>query len=364
MVRYLRKLCAVLVLPIVFLNCDKSRKNTQNGKEPAPSPHTSVQIEVLTKDLKYPWGMALLPNGDLLFTEREGKLHLLKKGSSSPSLLTTRQVQQNSEGGLLGLAVDPDFNNNHHIYIYETAESNRVVRFILENDQLGDEKVITDGIPKAGNHDGGVILFGPDGYLYIGTGDAQEGNLSQNKNSLAGKILRITKDGQAAPGNPFNSAIYAYGLRNVQGLCWTEKGQLYATDHGPSGEKGWCCHDELNLIKAGANYGWPEVIGDTKRDTLEHPVVHSGKATWAPSGCAYTGENGLWPGEVVVACLRGSKLARFSLNTERNNVTSQSDTLENSYGRIRNIIRGGDGSLIFCTSNGDDGIYLISRKSG
>src|SRR5262249_2927394 len=133
---------------------------------------------------------------------------------------------------------------------------------------LTEDQVILSGIPEASNHDGGALKFGPDGYLYVGTGDALSPSKAQDKSSLSGKILRIDRDGNAAPGNPFGNRIWSLGHRNVQGFAWTSAGTMLATEHGPSGEFGWCCHDELNLIQPGKNYGWPITYSGMEKDSL------------------------------------------------------------------------------------------------
>ena len=352
----------ILAALFVITACNKNEKESESTPSEETPVGKKVTIDVVLKDLRFPWGLAYLPNGDLLFTERPGRLNIHKKGEASHKKLADRQVPQNSEGGLLGVAVDPEFSSNHYIYIYETAATNQVVRFRLENDAVSDEKVIVGSIPKNQNHNGGVIRFGPDGFLYIGTGDAQQTDLSQNLASLAGKILRVDRDGNPAPGNPFGTPVWSYGHRNVQGLAWGRNNAMYASEHGPSGDLGWCCHDEVNLIQKSANYGWPMVHAGNEKDSLTAPLAHSGNDTWAPSGCEYTGDLPFWENSLLVCCLRGQKLIRFRLDGGGTAITSQSDTLDGTFDRLRNIIRGPEGSLVFCTSNGDDQILKISFR--
>ena len=317
--------------------------------------------------------MVYLPNGDFLFTGRIGKINLQKTNATHTTLMQRPVVTTNSEGGLLSITIDPEFNTNHFIYIYEstTAGTNRVVRLILTDNLITQDKIIIDQIPYAANHDGGALKFGPDNYLYIGTGDVTQSPLAQDKNSLAGKILRVDREGNAAPGNPFNSRIWSYGHRNVQGFTWTPDGNMLATEHGPSGEFGWCCHDEINLIKPGNNYGWPIALAGTETGTLTPPVLHSGDDTWAPSGCTYLGPNSIWPNCLVVATLRGQRLLRVYFDNTGHTVISRSDTLKDQFFRIRNIIEAPDGSLLFCTSNvgsiippvnEDDKLFRLYRK--
>src|SRR5688572_12626675 len=193
----------------IVLTLFQCKKDTKMEEEPAlpvsPSAPKKITIDPILKNLEIPWGMVLLPNGDLLFSERSGRINLLKKNETEKKLLYSKQVQQNGEGGLLSLCIDPLFLTNHYVYAYETTDSNRVIRFKFENDQLTKDRVILGSIPQAQNHDGGALKFGPDGYLYVGTGDVTQGTLAQDRSSLAGKILRIDREGQAAPGNPFNT---------------------------------------------------------------------------------------------------------------------------------------------------------------
>lgn len=331
-------------------------------------------IEVFIKNLKIPWGMAFLPNGDFIFCQRDGQIDLLKKGESEYNLIMFRIVKS-AEGGLLGLAIDPDFVSNQFVYIYETVtSSNQLVRLRLENDLLTDETIIIPGIPSAYNHDGGALRFGPDGFLYLGTGDALQPDLAQDKNSLAGKILRVDKNGDPVPGNPFNNRVWSYGHRNVQGFDWNKQGKMISTEHGPTIEFGWCCHDEINLIEPGKNYGWPLAMGGTETDSLTPALYQTGMETWAPSGCTFIKGNewGNWEGNFIFCCLRGQRLVRFDMNDTGDNLLARNDTLIGEFLRLRNIIQAPDGSLLFTSSNigtttnqpltGDDKIYRMFFK--
>ncbi|MBL7933720.1 MAG: PQQ-dependent sugar dehydrogenase [Bacteroidia bacterium] len=359
----------VLLISLVFFYCKKDHKIEE--PEPVPSSPKKLVIDALLTNLQIPWGMAELPNGDLLFSERSGRINLLKKNETQKKNLYTGQVQQNGEGGMLGICIDPLFSTNHYVYAYETTDSNRIVRFKLENDVLTKDKVILGGIPQAQNHDGGALKFGPDGYLYVGTGDVTQGTLAQDKNSLAGKILRIDREGAPVSGNPFNSRIWTYGHRNVQGITWTHTGLMLATEHGPSGESGWIAHDEINIISPGKNYGWPLARAGTETDSLTPPLIHSGNDTWAPSGCVWLGPSSIWPNCLVVGALRGKRLLRIYIDPISKQVISQKDTLSGTFNRLRNIIENQDGSLIFGSSNvgtqgselpEDDKIYKLHLK--
>jgi len=346
-----------LFIVSIFISCKK---------DPPVSKH--VKLSVFVKNLEIPWGMTFLPNGDFLFVEKEGNINLMKKGTNDYNLIMFRKVKV-TEGGLLGLVIDPDFSNNHYVYIYETISDtiNQLVRLKMSNDLLTQDKIILPNIPASYNHDGGGLRFGPDGYLYLGTGDALKPNSAQDKNSLAGKILRMDRDGNPAPGNPFGNYVWTYGHRNVQGFDWNVQGKMIATEHGPTTEFGWCCHDEINLIEPGKNYGWPLKIGGTETDSLTPAIYQTGMETIAPSGCMFIkGKQwGSWENSFLVGALRGEKLIHFDISL--NGVfVARHDTLT-TFGRLRNVIQGPDGSIYFSTSNvgytqqnvGDDKIYRM-----
>jgi len=349
-----REIIILGIAMATFVGCKKDKEQP-----------TNIVISTRVENLTNPWGMVFLPNGDLVFTERTGKISILKHGESNTQLLMNRNVEV-SEGGLLGLAVDPQFSTNHYLYIYETiVDENRVVRLAYNNGSLAQDAVILNGIPASYNHDGGALRFGPDGYLYVGTGDALQGELAQDKNSLAGKILRIDRNGNAAPGNPFNSVVWSYGHRNVQGFDWNPQGVMLATEHGPSSENGWCCHDEINRIQPGKNYGWPLVIGDTQADTLTAPIYHTGNNTWAPSGCSFIKGNQwkTWQNNLAIGAMKAERIYLINLSTDGGSVVQIKDTLNGTYDRIRNIIQAPDGSLYFATSNNSgDKIVRMSME--
>ena len=300
--------------------------------------------QVIIENLTIPWELAFLPEGGMLVTERPGTLLYIAPDGST-ELIPIEQTEHVGEGGLLGMALHPDFEENRYLYLYLTARAegsliNRVERHSFENGELTLDTVILDNIPGASNHDGGRIAFGPDGMLYICTGDAAVPALSQDLDSLAGKILRLADDGSVPPDNPFGTAVYSYGHRNPQGLTWDSAGNLWATEHGPRAQ------DELNLIEAGNNYGWPEIEGDQSAPGMEDPAVHSGTAeTWAPSGTAY------FDGSIFFTGLRGATLYEAVLsNTE---VVEVRRHLEGEFGRLRTVVIGPDGFFYLLTNNRD-----------
>jgi glucose/arabinose dehydrogenase len=230
-----------------------------------------------------------------------------------------------------------------------------VVRYVESNLTLSEDKVLIDKIPGGPFHDGGRLQFGPDGKLYISTGEAGNADLAQDKNSVAGKILRINSDGSIPEDNPFSgSPIYSYGHRNPQGLDWDESGNLLATEHGPSGWRG-VAHDEINVIVPGANYGWPDIIGSETMEGLVTPIMNTGDDTWAPSGAEFYDGNKIpqWTGKFFVATLRGNHLHMIDFDIEKNKVLSHQKLFAGDFGRLRDVATGPDGYLYFLTSNQD-----------
>lgn len=312
----------------------------------AKAPLTGPLVEVVASGLDTPWEIVFLPGGELLVTERSGNLVLIGRTATR---IQVPNVEQRGEGGLLGLALDPDYAVNNRIYVYLTSLENgqlvnRVERYVFKNGALSDRKVVFEGILGASNHDGGRIEFGPDGYLYITTGDAQNPDSAQDISSLQGKILRVTSEGEVPEGSPFASAVWSYGHRNPQGLAWDAEGRLWSTEHGPSGFGSG--YDELNLITPGANYGWPEIQGEEKLEGMLSPVIQSGgSVTWAPGDVEYL------DGKLYFTGLRGSALYVVSLDGER--VSGFDTFFSGEYGRLRAIRLGPDGYLYISTNNRD-----------
>jgi glucose/arabinose dehydrogenase len=329
--------------------------------QPTPStvedgePSEPLAPMVVAKDLTVPWEIAFLSDGDMLVTERPGRLLRIRE---TREVIEVSGVVHRGEGGLLGLALHPDFDRNNLIYLYMTTDeaggiTNRVERYHLDGTTLSDRTTIIEGIPGASNHDGGRIAFGPptscesgraDCYLYITTGDAGRADSAQDRASLAGKILRLHADGSIPADNPFDSAVYSYGHRNVQGIAWDERGQLWATEHGRSGAVSG--FDELNKIVKGANYGWPDIEGDERAEGMRAPELHSGPAeTWAPGGLVYTDGHLVFPG------LRGQSL--YVSDISSGEAAPLTAYLRSEYGRLRTVVFGPDGMLYILTSNRD-----------
>jgi glucose/arabinose dehydrogenase len=318
--------------------------------EAATTPANSTQTllapdlsspEVVASGLEVPWGLDFLPDGSALVAERNrGTISQIAPGASARVVATISGVVPGGEGGLLGVAVSPTFAEDNFVYAYFTAASdNRIVRFRLDAPQ--QQEVILSGLAKAQFHNGGRIEFGPDGMLYAGVGDAGQTANSQNQQSLNGKILRMTPDGDVpASGNPFpNSLVYSLGHRNVQGLAWDSTGRLFAAEFG---QNTW---DEVNLIVAGSNYGWPTVEGNSSDSRFVSPVVVWSTAEASPSGAAIDGDT------LYVAALRGARLWSVPLTTA--GAGTPSGLLQGQYGRLRTVEVAPDGSLWVATSNRD-----------
>jgi glucose/arabinose dehydrogenase len=306
-------------------------------------------VRTVTEDLKSPWGLAPLPDGGLLVSSRdEGTITRVdEKTGKKTELGEVPGVAPAGEGGLMGLALSPTYASDHMIYAYfTTASDNRIARLLYEEqkppgEQLGAPDTVFKGIPKGVIHNGGRIAFGPDKMLYAGTGETGDRGLAQDKKSLGGKILRMTPDGEPAPGNPFgDSVVYSYGHRNVQGLAWDDKQRLWASEFG---QDTW---DELNVIGPGDNDGWPDAEGKSDGGKFKNPVAQWHTDEASPSGIAYA-EGSIW-----MAGLRGTRLWRIPLDGTKASAAPQS-FLKGEYGRLRTVVSAGGNKLWLVTSETD-----------
>lgn len=304
-------------------------------------------MATIATGLAIPWEIAFLPDGRALITERPGRVRLMTRTRhvlATPA--ATVAVEARGEGGLLGLAVDPDFARNRFVYLYRTtASGNEVVRYRLVGARLLPQRVVVRGVPAGSNHDGGRIRFGPDRRLYISTGETRNPPLSQSRASLAGKFLRL---GPLAfrGARALRPEIVSIGHRNPQGFDWQPgTGALVATEHGPDG------FDEINIIRRGGNYGWPTVFGTARRAGLISPVVLYPQ-TIAPSGATFVHRPGsLWTGDFLVGALRGEQIRRVRLRAGR--VLINQALFAGTYGRLRTVVEGPDGALYALTNNRD-----------
>jgi len=322
---------------------------------------TPVQVETVVGDLQIPWAAEFAPDGRIFFTERRGAIRVVRDGKVDVQPWATIQVAPVGEGGLMGLALAPDFARSGVVYVYHTYQDggrlwNRVVRMVTGGGLGRVDNVIIDRIPGAVVHDGGRIKFGPDGKLYVTTGDAREPSQAQDRSSLGGKILRLNPDGSIPDDNPFaGSPVYSLGHRNPQGLAWHPQTRtMYEAEHGPSGDLGLCCRDEVNVIEAGKNYGWPEASGKGGAPRFVDPIADSGTdETWAPSGILVP-SRGPWRDSLLVAALRGSQLRRLILTGQGfTRVGGQEVYFQGDLGRLRDIFQGPDGTLYLLTNNTD-----------
>ncbi|MBL8914938.1 MAG: PQQ-dependent sugar dehydrogenase [Archangium sp.] len=329
-----------------------------------PTGTVAVRAEVVVSGLEVPWGLAFLPGStDLLVTERPGRIRLVRNGSLVTTPVATVPLAPGGEGGLLGIALDADFANTRAFFIYATTgtatdKQNRVERWTLSSDSLSAsfDRVLFGGIGAAQFHDGGRLRIGPDGKLYVGTGDAREPSRSQDPASLNGKLLRLNTDGTIPSDNPTpNSAVFISGIRNTQGFDWFDATTLVITDHGPSAELMRSGHDEVSIARAGDNLGWPTIYGCGTSERLVTPRI-----TWTtavpPGGAALYSGNAIpeWRGNLLVGVLGSAHLHRVVFDAEKRVSAHEvyfrgADTL----GRIREVITGPDGELWLTTSNCD-----------
>ncbi|HEX7715848.1 MAG TPA: PQQ-dependent sugar dehydrogenase [Marmoricola sp.] len=322
-----------------------TRTASPRADEPSePSVRRPTVVRTVASGLRVPWGIAFLPDGTALVSERDTARILALEGprnSRVREIGTVEDASPQGEAGLLGLAVSPSYAEDHRVFVYATTDrDNRVLRMTFDGTRLGRPTAILTGIPNGFIHDGGRLAFGPDGYLYVSTGETGNRDLAQREDSLGGKILRITQDGEPAPGNPDpGSPVWTLGHRNVQGLAFDDAGQLWASEFG---QDDW---DELNLIEKGTNYGWPLVEGKGDLARFRNPQVvwHTDEAS--PSGLAYL-DGHLW-----LASLRGERLWRVDVSGRR--ATHPADFFVGRYGRMRTVVVAPDGNLWVTTSNRD-----------
>jgi quinoprotein glucose dehydrogenase len=354
---------------------------TQQGEELILPEGDMVRVDVWIKNLDIPWSLIFLPDGRALVSERPGSIRLITNGKLRVKPYALVDVSSRGEGGLMGLALHPAFPEKPYVYAMHTYRNstglfNRVIRLRDKGTEGIFDKVIVDAIPAGRLHNGGRIGFGPNGMLYVSTGETFDAGLAQDLSSLGRKILRVTPAGLVPSDNPFrDSPVFSFGHRNPQGIAWhPETGDLFISEHGPSGEFGHFAHDEINVIQKGGNYGWPKVIGAAGIDGFLDPIV-VWKKTTPPSGIAfYTGDLlKHLRSDLFVSTLKSESLIRIRLKKVNRSYTVYriERWFAGKYGRIRDVAEGPDGALYFLTNNrdgrgtprpGDDKIYRIVPK--
>jgi glucose/arabinose dehydrogenase len=364
-----------IMIPIIFsllvlLSCSKPEPQNNSTKKDPPKVTESAgnisddyKIEVFAENLTVPWSIAWTDKDRMLVNERTGKIRIIQNGKLQDSpLLEAKEVSIGSEEGLMGLAVDPNYADNKFIYIsyaYGKGDnlSIKVVRYKDNGNYVSDELILIDKLPGAKNHAGCRLRFGPDGKLYITTGDATDREIAQDLKNMGGKILRLNSDGSIPSDNPWsNSPVWTYGHRNPQGIdFYPGTSILWETEHGPSGFDGPGGGDEVNVIVKGSNYGWPVVSHDGHKDGMIDPVLIYTPAEAPASGMFYkSGVISQFKNNFFFGCLRGKGIIRVVVDEkDPTKVISQNKMTDVDYGRIREIAEGPDGAIYFSTSNKD-----------
>ena len=338
----------------------QSLPNAENSSASA----VKFKVETVAANLEVPWAFAFLPNGNLLFTERPGRVRIIENGKlRAEPVFTVADVEPSSESGLMDVSIHPQFAQNNFVYLAYAYRGDgkrvKIARYKFDGKTLIEPKIIIQDIPAAPNHAGTRARFGPDGKLYITTGDASQKQLGQDTTTLAGKTLRLNDDGTVPPDNPFagnknyRPEIWTIGHRNGQGLAWQPgSGLMFQTEHGPSGFDGPGGGDEVNIVERGKNYGWGEIHHNQTKEGMISPLLEYTPACAPASGMFSSGA--AFPefkGNFFFGCLRGQRIIRVVLDGR--NVKSQEDLLKNTYGRIREMAEGPDGAIYFSTSNRD-----------
>jgi glucose/arabinose dehydrogenase len=356
----------VIFLLMLTIACSHQPPGQGAGEiERSATSQQAFRVETLVGGLEVPWDIVWAPDGRMIVTERPGRVRVIESGKlRSQPLFTVPDVEPTGESGLMSVALHPQFSSNHWLYLSYAYKGTggqlvRVVRYRETGTDLVDRKLIIEDIPAAQFHAGCRIRFGPDGKLYITTGDATQRVLAQRLDSLAGKTLRLNDDGSLPSDSPFvgqsnaRPEIWTYGHRNAQGLDWQPDSNLmFQTEHGPSGFDGPGGGDEVNIVEKGKNYGWPTIHHQQTGAGMESPLLEYTPAVAPGSGAFYRGS--VFPqfkGNFFFGCLRGEQIRRVVLDGRR--VVSQEALLEKKYGRIRAVVEGPDGFIYFSTSNRD-----------
>ncbi len=359
------KLAATVLLFLTVAVSACAPKGLAENAVVATGDSVKFNVETVATGLEVPWAFAWLPNNDLLVTERPGRVRIIEKGKlRTEPVFVVPDVEPSSESGLMDITLHPDFAKNNFVYLAYSYNKDgkqvKVVRYSYKDNKFTEDKVVVDRIPGAPNHAGMRCRFGPDGKLYVTAGDSTDWNLAQKTDSLAGKVLRLNDDGTTPKDNPFvgkagyRTEIWTIGNRNPQGIAFQPgSGLAFETEHGPSFFEGkGSGGDEVNILEAGKNYGWPEIHHTQTREGMVSPLLEYSPACAPASAMFYNGS--VFPtfkGNFFFGCLRGNRIIRVVLDGRK--VVSQENLLEGTYGRIREMAEGPDGYIYFSTSNRD-----------
>ncbi|MCY7377180.1 MAG: PQQ-dependent sugar dehydrogenase [Pyrinomonadaceae bacterium] len=336
---------------------------TEADSENGGGAAVKFRIETVAANLEVPWAFAFLPNGNLIFTERPGRVRIIENGKlKAETVFKVPDVEPSSESGLMDVSIHPNFIENRFVYLSYAYRGDgkrvKIVRYKFDGKTFSEPKTIVENLPAAQYHAGTRARFGPDGKLYITTGDATDKKIAQQTASPGGKTLRLNDDGTIPNDNPFvgdknyRPEIWTLGHRNAQGLAWSPDGLMFQTEHGPSGFDGRGGGDEVNIVERGKNYGWATVSHKETKEGLVSPLLEYTPACAPASGMFYNGA--AFPefkGNFFFGCLRGEKIIRVVLDGRK--VVKQEDLLKDVYGRIREMAEAPDGSIYFSTSNRD-----------
>jgi PQQ-dependent dehydrogenase (s-GDH family) len=352
----MRFLIVASVLLATFASCKKDDKKQTDNNLPA-----NLRLRIVTDKLSLPWEIIWGPDNLIWTTERGGRISRINPATGAVvTLLQVPDVDEEGEGGLLGMALHPSFSSSPYVYIVynyfdDDAYKEKIVRYTFSNGTLNSPLILMSGIAAAGIHNGSRIIFSSDGKLLVTTGDAANQSLPQNPNSVNGKVLRLNPDGSIPADNPVpGSAVWTTGHRNAQGLV-TVDNIVFSSEHGADSD------DEINIIEKGRNYGWPNVRGKCDAAELDFcqtqnvaEPIFSWTPTVAVSGLDYYGSDYIpqWKNSLLVATLKGSQLIQLKLNDAKDSVTNTVSYFNTAYGRLRDVCIAPDGKVYICTSNG------------
>jgi glucose/arabinose dehydrogenase len=373
---------AILAAAVAQGACLPASAEREGARSFATESGKTLLVETFVDGLEVPWSMAFTSPTRLLVTERPGRVRVVSNGRlETRPLAVLGDVEARSESGLMGIALAPDYATSRLLYLAYAYDAGggprvRIVRFRDDGDRLSGRTLLLEGIPAAQYHAGCRLRFGPDGKLYATTGDATDGKIAQDLKSLGGKTLRLNADGSIPADNPFpGSPVFSLGHRNSQGLDWDPRSGLqFQTEHGPSGFDGPGGGDEVNIVEAGKNYGWPLVHHKESRPGLVSPLLEYTPAV-APAGASFCGCGRLpsFQGDFFFTTLRGEALMRVRLDPNDPRRVAQTEALFSGvFGRLRDAVPGPDGALYVATSNrdgrgrrrpGDDRILRVVESS-